>query len=245
MREAGFSLLELAVALAVLGAIGFVVSSAYLNVQAARDRDRATQLGESLRESVRAFALANARLPCPDTDGDGWEGDAGGACPAAAEAGWFPYRSLGLDLPDARFRAAYGVYRSANADATLDADLAVRKERGTDTPGDAHYQDARDLIIALNSVAGAPPDASHARLTGNGGSEGAIDCAGNIRSHPAFFLVFPLEDRDGNGDRFDAVHGAGQSCAYAPGTPATANQDDVAIAESAPSLAGWLNARIP
>jgi prepilin-type N-terminal cleavage/methylation domain-containing protein len=244
MHQDGFSLVEMAVAMAVLGLLAWTVTSAYGNADAVRERDRARQEGEALREAMRAFALANARLPCPDSDGDGWEGDAAGNCAAAVESGQFPFRSVGRDLPEAGYRPAYAVYRAANdAVPALDADLAVAKERGSDVVGGRHYRDVIDLVLALGNAAATAAPGSHVRLTGDAAAAGAIDCAGNVRSTPAYFLVFPLRDRSGVGDRFDSVHGPGSNCAYAPATALAHDRDDVVVAEAADVLAGWLNAR--
>lgn len=243
-RQQGFTMVEMALVLAIAGLMTWAVTSAYGNSTMVRDRQRATQMGETLRENLRAFALANGRLPCPDTDGDGWEGDASGQC-LASEAGWLPYRSLGMEVPDTRYRAAYAVYRRTDATAAADADLAVRQERTGDAPGDAHYQDARDLIAALNNAMGDALSSAHTRLTGNGAGEGAVDCSGNVRSHPAWLAVLPLEDRDGDGDRFDGPHRVGTPCSVPPGTAVAHDSDDVVVAEPLQALAGWLGARAP
>lgn len=243
--QGGFSFLELAIVMSVVGLMGWAVSAAYGNTDLVQTRDRATQIGESLRSALRSFALTNARLPCPDTDADGWEGGAGGVCAATDQVGWFPYRSLGMDLPDARYRAAYAVYRRVDAAPALDADLTLRTERTSDLPGDAHYQDARDLITALHNASGDVLSTARTRLTGNDGNEGAVDCALNLRSHPAFFLVFPLEDRDANGNRFDGPHDSTVACALSSAAGVAQARDDVVVAEPLAVLAGWLSARAP
>ena len=72
MTEAGgFSLVELAVVLAVLGllAAGLLVP---LEVQMeSRDRALAQRQLEQAREALYGFAMRFGRLPCPDADGDG------------------------------------------------------------------------------------------------------------------------------------------------------------------------------
>lgn len=244
-RQQGFTFVEMAVVLALTGLMTWAVTSAYGNSTIVRDRQRATQTGEMLRESLRAFALTNGRLPCPDVDGDGWEDGAAGTCTTADQAGWLPYRSLQLEVPDARLRAAYAVYRRPSINPLADADLASRLERTGDAPGAPHYQDARDLIAALNNAMGDAPSAARTRLTGNGAGEGPIDCSANVRSHPAWLAVLPLQDSDGDGDRFDGPHGTGQACAVPPGTGLTHDADDVVVAEPLQALAGWLGARAP
>lgn len=247
--QRGFSLAELAIALAALGLMTWAVAGAYGNAGSQRDRDEARVHGQQMLEAVRAFALTNARLPCPDTDGDGWEGNVLGGCPANAQTGWLPYASLGLDLPHPRVRAAYGVYRNAAASAG-NADLAVRAERSNpaDTAGDPGYQNVRDLIAALNFAAAQSVAADKVYLTGDGGVQGAVDCGANLRSHPALVLVMPVSDRDNSGSRFDGVHAAPPamgSCFQPPATAETSVRDDVVVTDSLSSLAGWLAARAP
>ena len=67
----GFSLVELAVVLAVLGllAAGMLMP---LEVQMeSRDRAAAQRQLEQAREALYGFAMRFGRLPCPDVDGDG------------------------------------------------------------------------------------------------------------------------------------------------------------------------------
>ena len=244
-HQAGFSFLEMCIVMTVIGLMTWAVSSAYGNASMVRERNQAVRVGESLRNALRSFALVNARLPCPDTDGDGWEGDLSGVCAPGYQAGWFPYHSMSMDQPDLMYRAAYAVYRRPGSSPALDADLVTRTERTADSPGDPHFQDARDLIAALHNASADLPSATKARLTGNDGSEGLADCTQNVRSNPAFFIVLPLEDRSGDGNLFDGPHDVGISCAMTPGVGVTLLRDDVVAAESLAALAGWLGARTP
>ena len=245
-RQRGFSLVELSIVLVVLGLLGWAVAGSYDNTAALRDRDRATQSAESLREALRAFALRNGRLPCPDSSGTGWEGNAAGVCAPDVEAGWLPYRSLGLDVPADAWHAAYGVYRNKlPIPATIDADLAVASERTGDAEGTPGYRNARDLMVGLAIADNQPLTREHTRLTGDDGTNGPVDCTASVRSHPAFFIVVPLEDRNNDGNRFDRPHAVGTACAFTPGTAMNDVRDDVVVAESLAALTGWLGARAP
>lgn len=117
----GFTLIELALALLVLGLIA-ALALALLPQLTDRMRLDETGIGTDLvDEAVVGFALANNRLPCPDTNDDGLEGGAGG-CEPADEVGRLPFRDLGLPGPaldEARLPLRYAVYRNPGADADL------------------------------------------------------------------------------------------------------------------------------
>lgn len=251
MRRAarGWSVIEMTVVLAVIGLLAWSGLSTLETGMAERDRAQAQQLGEAWRDRLRAYALNNRRLPCPDLTGQGWEGDAAGAC-GTALTGWLPYRTLGLDLPADGLRAAYAVFRVPNAtDPLQDADLAVRRERTGDLAGTLAYQDVFDLVRALNNAVGLAAAApagvlvAQPHLTGDGARGGAADCATRPRDNVAFRLVVPLKDRNGNGSRFDGTHTRDALCTQAPGAPMRFDMDDVVVAEGFASLAGWLQAR--
>lgn len=241
----GFTLVELSVVLVVIGCLTWAVSSAYGSMIAMGDRNRATQTGEVLKDAVRSFALRNGRLPCPDTKGNGWEGLVGDSCPAEVQAGWFPYYSLQLDLPAPALHALYAVYR--NVSAPGNADLVLSMERTGDLPGTPGYNDTRDFMAALQYAATATqtPTSNHAYLTGDDGTEGIVNCADNVRSNPAYFVVLPLTDRGATGVRFDPPNVLGSLCAFSPGTAIKNTRDDVVAADSLASLTGWLGARAP
>jgi prepilin-type N-terminal cleavage/methylation domain-containing protein len=245
--QRGFTFLELALALLVVGLVSWSAFSAYDVFQDAQDRRAAQDNARHLQGQLRAFALRHGRLPCPDTSaaGTGYENLAAGACAAGSQVGWFPYVSAGLAVPTDEHRARYAVYRLANATASLDADLAVARDRNGDPPGQRPHQDLGHLIVALNTAAGHAPGSTRSYVTGDGGMAGAIDCAANLSQLAAYWLVIPLQDRDGDADRLDAPNTLAGPCAGGPSAPVSAANDDVVLAESPALLAGWLRQNLP
>lgn len=214
LMQKGFSLIEMGVALVVLGLLITSVFTFWrLNVQQAVVRTERNAAHDA-QTALLAYAQAHARLPCPDTNGNGLEGGAVG-CAATDVVGSFPWRTVGVFDPAVR-NMRYGVYRGSDAVASYnDVDLTVLKDR------------YRPLVVA-----GSPPAGNEA-LLGNGnlldfcfalqtGSRDTVvhadrlrvasDAAGANTRHVAFVLVAPgLLDADGNGSKFDGLNAAATS----------------------------------
>jgi hypothetical protein len=152
MRRAslGFSLVELAVVLAVTGVVGLAAWKLTLSLRPIT-QDPA---GDALRlaeQSLAGFVLANHRLPCPATAASG-----GAEVCGADASGEFPYRTVGYTPAQTLH---YGVYRNANALPAADADLAVVKDRYTPLlpPGSvSNNTNGLDFCLALNKAIAAP-----------------------------------------------------------------------------------------
>ncbi|MBU0746895.1 MAG: type II secretion system GspH family protein [Gammaproteobacteria bacterium] len=244
--QAGFSLIEVAIALVVAGLMSWAAFSGYVTVSEQQEIERGRAEGQQLQSILRAFALRNGRLPCPGTSPDGYETLTGGACSPGNQLGWFPYVSVGLELPTDRLRARYSVFREANlAVPAEDADLAVEFERTGDALGAPTYLDVTDLIVALNNASTKTVTSTRTHLTGDGGAAGAIDCAANRVMVAAYWVVVPLQDKDGDGNRLDAPHTLASLCAASPSAPPRFGSDDVVVAESPAQLAGWLRKSLP
>lgn len=97
--QSGFSLIELGLALSVMGLISATLIpliSQWREVQHYVDEKKYIQ--ESL-EAIEAFAVSHVRLPCPAVDTEGQENLSNliGIC--ATERGYLPWRSLGMKRP--------------------------------------------------------------------------------------------------------------------------------------------------
>jgi len=111
VADQGFTLIEIAIALVVLGLLvaGLLGPMSTRVEQAERERTRA--ILEEIKEALYGFAVAQGRLPCPDSDGsDGREDLTGGVCtgdPAGEPVGNLPWVDLAVPEEDAwgrRFR---------------------------------------------------------------------------------------------------------------------------------------------
>lgn len=241
--QAGFSMVEVAVALVVAGLMSWAAFSGFETVTAQQEIERGRAEAQQLQSILRAFALRHGRLPCPDSDAvaDGYENEAASVCNAGNQLGWFPYVSVGLGMPTDQFRARYSVFRGPDAAS----DLAVVAERTGDVAGHATYLDVTDLIKAANNASTLAFAANRTHLTGEAGAAGAIDCAGNQVAAAAYWIIVPLQDRSGDGNRFDAPHTPASVCAASPSAPLRFGSDDVVVAESPAQLAGWLRRSLP
>ncbi|MDP3226543.1 MAG: prepilin-type cleavage/methylation domain-containing protein [Acidovorax sp.] len=247
-HQLGLSLLEVAIALVVAGLLSWASFSAYETVTSQQEIERGRAEGQQLQSILRAFALRHGRLPCPDVGvaASGYESLAGLECAAGNQLGWFPYVSLGLQIPQEALRARYAVFRARRDDNRLrDADLAVSLERTGDVESEANYNDVTDLIAGLNNASGLSVATSRPHLTGDAGAAGAINCTTNVVMSVAYWVVVPLKDADNNGNRLDAPHATTSLCAAGPSAPLRFGADDVVVAESPAQLAGWLRQSLP
>lgn len=98
----GFTLVELAVVLAI---VGFLLGGLMYSLSAQteqRNRGETQRRLDEARELLIAFAIVNGRLPCPaSTASNGVEADSGttGSC-SSAYAGYLPAKTIGFQTMD-------------------------------------------------------------------------------------------------------------------------------------------------
>jgi prepilin-type N-terminal cleavage/methylation domain-containing protein len=236
-RAAGFTLLEMAIVVAIVGLLGLLVGSAYAKLGDRRSREQAMAQTEAARQALRGFMLAHKRLPCPDRTARGFEDQ---PCPAGQTMGWLPYQTLGLPPPTDLTRMIYGVYRRGT-----DADLVVPAGGAA---GGVDFEDTGSLVRTLSLVAQqAAASTAEPYLTGDGSARYGTEGCGNAVVNPAFVLVAPVTDKDNNGSGFDGVNpvvpGSGTLCIASDARVPDATYDDVVAAEGAQALLGWLSAQ--
>lgn len=220
------------------------MTAAFENVQQIRIRKAAIADAEAARNAVRAFALRNKRLPCPDNSVYGDAGRESGTtlCPSGVDVGWLPYESLGLPVPVRSARLLYGVNRGAGSGSDPVNPTPVATD-GLDLDGTGGF------IAALATLAASPGSTAGPYYVAQSATNPAITCTGD-EVYPAFVLVAPGQDQQPIAgelhpgfDNPNRQFADGSSkCVAAPGRPADASYDDVVVAESAHALLGWLQA---
>lgn len=215
-RQRGFSLLELAIVLAITGGVGLV---AWRLLPVSRDVAGGDPVGQQLRvaqDAVEGFALSHSRLPCPaPVDGNGLE-----VC-ATRGVAELPWRTLGLAHGDIALR--YGVYRSSAADPAI-AGNNFQPVMPLILTTPVGYQSTQlnglDLCQTLRTAAVAPLLSSSGLDGGTAPVAFGLDAGG---VPVAFALAHPGPNR-----RFD---GADVGLAFAmPGTPRSVDFDDRIVA---------------
>ena len=107
-RQSGFTLIELAVVLVIMGVLaGSVISTLGARIGNVARAETKKEL-EQIKQALIGYALVNKRLPCPDnpadTDADGLsdgDGLSEATCNSTADDGSLPWVTLGLGSGDA------------------------------------------------------------------------------------------------------------------------------------------------
>lgn len=234
---AGFSLLEISVVLAVLGALTLGLGSQWDSIQTARKHNASLAELSTARAALYAYLLRNRRLPCPALAGD--HGFAPVPCPAGRNRGLLPYASLGLEAPSAA-PLYYAVHRATGADLVTPA---------TASPTTIEMSQRAGIETALAALArrtavdtGQPHHPATPTAVNND------DCSPSQATNPAFVLLAQVQalstTAQAAGNGFDGLnqpftHGT-SLCSAAPDRPRHAHYDDLVLSEPASALLGWI-----
>lgn len=95
--QLGFTLLEMAIVMVVLGLLLGGILMPLSTQMEKQDRDETQKILQDIQDALIGYAMANGRLPCPDTDGDGII-DMSGTCTNVQ--GTIPWVDLGVGKND-------------------------------------------------------------------------------------------------------------------------------------------------
>lgn len=201
----GFSLLEMAVVLVIMGLVGALLWQVLPRAQSASvpEPPAVVEL-RAASDALVGFALANSRLPCPDVDDDGLED-----CAVTDAVGRLPQRTIGQLYPRP---IRYGVNRLAASDLTIASNRYIPNIPGT-APATAPIN-GLDLCVGIR-------EAQASVLTGLPVGAQSIPSAFALSSSGA-------GDASGDGDLFDGAN-TGTDFA-APNSAITAGYDDYTAA---------------
>lgn len=97
--QAGFSLVEMAIVLAIVGLLLSGLLPAISSQIEQQRRNETRKYMDEVRDALLGYAIANKHLPCPDTSGDG---TAELTCTTvASQIGTLPYKDFGVTDKDA------------------------------------------------------------------------------------------------------------------------------------------------
>lgn len=145
-RQHGFTLLEIAIVLVVIGlALAATIVPVGRLIQSGQAGSNQARLDSAL-EALLAFAAINGRLPCPDRTGDGLEDRRAGADPATFGCagnlyeGFLPWVTLGVPQGDywgtrLRYRVSAEFTRAGNTNEWICGPVAGQSLAGTAAPG--------------------------------------------------------------------------------------------------------------
>lgn len=184
--QRGFSLLELAVVLVVLGVVAILLVQFLGTASQERQEIAKRNLLTRADDALLAYAMVNSRLPCPASNGSGLED-----C-AAGQVGKLPFKTIGLPDASAR-RIRYGVLRRPGS-RTRDAELTQSWDRhypiyvlpGSDTATEWPLGKANglDLCLAVRNGQQVPIDSGFLHIT-------RTDAPDTIAANIAYALALP------------------------------------------------------
>lgn len=226
LRQTGFSLLEMALSLTVLGFLFTLTPMALSVLDKAQSAAPALDRSKLAVNSAVGFIIQHDRLPCPDTNGDGAEN-----C-GSTRSGRFPYRTVGLGQPlvnASGFPLHYAVYQHSNVNLS---DLQSSYQPSLLSGDVSAQQNALDFCQGLRLGLSGGLQKSEPQVQSHRGTPGI---------NPAFLFVDPgTLNADRSGGLFDGMNTTGMTY-ESPSRGQSDDYDDQVIAIGFTELATRLN----
>ena len=121
-EQKGFTLLEIVIALSVMGLLTVFLANSIKTVTNHDDYQANKSFMSEVKLALLTFVQVNGYMPCPDTDGDGRENRAAPLC--AANVGTLPYQDIGVKAVDKWNNSLYYAVHSDASDAAQVANTA-------------------------------------------------------------------------------------------------------------------------
>lgn len=150
-RAHGFSLVEMAVVMVIIGLmLGGLLTPLSVQMEQRKVADTQKAL-EDAREALIGFALRNGYLPCPAVSAsNGLEERSGGACSNGRRVGFLPWATLGLPKLDSWGHLYRYSVSPAFANSQVPFELLTRRDITIGT------RDARGNLVAASAVNDIP-----------------------------------------------------------------------------------------
>jgi prepilin-type N-terminal cleavage/methylation domain-containing protein len=126
IHNQGFTLIELAVVMLIIGLLMVGLLGPVATQIEARERQQTIDTMNDIMESLYGFAILNGYLPCPDSIGDGIsEPPASATCTAANGDGYLPWQTLGIDVQADAWGNRFKYHVTTPGFTTIDDGLCV------------------------------------------------------------------------------------------------------------------------
>lgn len=220
-RQQGLTFIELSLTLVLVGLIASLLAELTPAIKRLAVTKTALYDDAQAHDAIVGFALTTSRLPCADTDNDGFEN-----CPAIT--GGFPYLTLGLGAPLRNLDGNdyhYGVYFRPIVALPQDAGLTELKDRWNPTLAAGLPPTAALTVLSNNNQLDLCKGLSMG-LTNNVDNQALYITRLASNEAIAYVLVNPgSADLSGNGSLFDGVNTTGFGFEH-PSRPADNQYDD-------------------